>query len=157
MREVELDGFKYRTGALNAFEQYHVFRKLAPLFSGMGESFTQLPAMPRGENGELSEQIPPGFWQALAPVAEALSKMSMEDSEYVLGTCLKTCTRLNEMGQWARVAAPNGQPMFDDIGLMTMLNLCYEVVNDNLGNFFGVGTPNGSGQGVSLSPLNMPR
>lgn len=149
MQEVELDGIHYRTGKLDAFEQFHIFRKLAPLFSGMGETYAKLPtgASPDGT-------IPEGFWSALAPVSQALADMTKEDSEYVLRTCLKKCMRRAESGRWTPLTSTDGDLMFDDLDLMSMFNLTVAVIQDNLGAFFGGPSPNGSALGEGQAPLN---
>jgi hypothetical protein len=149
MAEIELNGIQYRTGQkISAMDQFHVFRKLSPVMSGMGETFNQ---MPRTQ----ADGAPPpaGFWQALRPGAQALADMTKDDSEFVLYTCLRNTMRDNGAGGWARVMADNGALMFEDIDAWTMLQLTWAVIQDNLGSFFDEPLPNGSaGEGYpSLS------
>jgi hypothetical protein len=157
MAEIELNGIQYRTGQkISAMDQFHVFRKLSPVMSGMGETFNQMPRThPATEAGVTEADSPPpaGFWQALRPGAQALADMSKEDSEFVLYTCLRNTMRDNGAGGWARVMADNGAMMFEDIDAWTMLQLTWAVIQDNLGSFFGEPLPNGSaGEGYpSLS------
>src|SRR6266566_5255373 len=65
MQEIEINGKNYRVGRLNAIDQWHVFRKLAPVLSGLGQTFSSLPSL------------------------------SDDDTEYVLRKCLAACTRHN--------------------------------------------------------------
>lgn len=152
MQEIELGGIQYRTGdKMNTFDQFHVFRKLAPLMSGLGETFNQMPQTTDSEGA-----MPTGFWQALGPGAQALSDMSKEDSEFVLRTCLRNTMRANGVGGWARVMADSGAMMFDDIDAFTMLQLAWAVIQDNLGGFFGGPSPNGSaGEGFQPPSLSL--
>jgi hypothetical protein len=153
MQELELGGHKYRTvSKIPAFDQLFIFRKVAPLWSGVGESFTLMPRT----NGDGTGPLPRGFWKALGPGAQALSDMSREDSEEVIKLCLKTCQRDNEHGSWARVMTDSGQLMFEDIDVMTMLQLAWAVIEENLGNFFAAPSPNGSaGEVVSPPSLSL--
>jgi hypothetical protein len=148
--ETEIDGVKYRSERkLTAFEQFHVFRKMAPLISGMGETFIQLP--PDWLTALTTGNYPPGFWQALEPVAMAIAQMSKEDSEFVIRTSLVTCLRQNSNGSWAKLTTPTGDFMFEDIDLMVMLQLTVAVVMDNLGRFFTAPLPQVSGNGATAS------
>jgi hypothetical protein len=153
MQELEVDGIKYRTGGkLSAFEQFHVFRKLTPVISGLIESFsTHKTAREKaGPNGE-AEAIDKEFWSAVGPVAKAISEMSKEDSEYVLQTCLKAVQRFAPPNSWVNLTTPQGHMMFEDVDLGSMLQLTYAVLEDNLGNFFRSGLANSSAAAQSLT------
>jgi len=151
MQEVEYNGIKYRTGKLDAFKQFHLFRKLMPLFSGMGET-AAMQVM--GGETEVNENAV--RWAALGPISQAVSEMSQSDSEFILRTCLSVCLRQNPTGQWVKFTAPNGELMFEDLDLMGMLQLTFAVIQDNLGNFFPAQNPNGSGGGTTVSVTNPP-
>lgn len=71
---------------------------------------------------------------AFGPLVEAIAKMSTEDSEYVLNTCLDTCTRQQAGGGWQRLRV-SGRFLFDDIDMQIMMRLVVEVVKENLSNF----------------------
>jgi Phage tail assembly chaperone protein, TAC len=143
MQEVEIGGNRYRTGKLDAFKQFHLFRKLMPVLSGMGETFSDMP------EGEV--QVNEKFWSAMGPVATAVAEMSQQDSEFILKTCLQTVSLWNG-ATWVRITAANGDLMFEDIDMMGMLQLTFEVIKDNLGSFFGAPLPNGSAAGESTFP-----
>jgi hypothetical protein len=97
--EVEVGGHRYRIGHLDAKKQFHVARRIAPILAGMGKGATTKSENPM-------EQI--------APIAEALSKMSEEDVDYVLDTCLAVCLRAQASGEYAPVVARAGGLMFQD-------------------------------------------
>jgi hypothetical protein len=140
MQEVELNGVKYRSGKLDAFKQFHLVRKLMPLFSGLGETFSGM-----------GDQVAQGeFWHSLGPIAQAVADMSTEDSEWCLKTCLGAVTMFNGR-TWVPITTPQGQLMFDDMDMSTMIQLAFTVIQDNLGNFFPVPQPNGLDTGMAPS------
>lgn len=151
MQEVEIDGKKYRTSKLDAFKQYHLMRKLLPLFSGLGESFARQAPVMNG-NGEVPQT---NFWASLAPVASAISEMSMEDSEWILKTCL-TAVSVHNGRSWAPLTTPSGQLMFEDTEMTTLVQIALTVVQDNLGNFFPVPQLNGLDRAESASASPTP-
>jgi hypothetical protein len=128
-QELQINDISYRSGKLTAFQQFHLFRKLMPLFSGLGETAAQNIANAAAGVGQVR-------WSGMGPIAQAISDMSQQDSEFILKTCLSVCTRRNPAGQWGRVTAPNGELMFEDIDMMGMMQLTFAVIQDNLGSFF---------------------
>jgi len=154
-QELRINDIDYRTGKLDAFRQFHLFRKLMPLFSGMGETAATQIARAAAAAGAPDEVVQ---WSSLGPIAQAVSEMSQADSEFIIKTCLAVCTRKNPTGQWVRVTAPNGELMFEDIDLMGMLQLTFAVIQGNLGGFFPARLPNDSGQGEAQqsTPLTPP-
>jgi hypothetical protein len=148
MEELELGGTWYRTGKLDAFKQFHLFRKLMPLFSGMGETAAVRIAREAGANNEVLN------WAGLGPIAQAVAEMSQADSEFIIKTCLTVCQRKNPTGQWVRVTTPQGDLMFEDIDLQVMLQLSFSVIQDNLAPFFPGRSLNGSG--AEVAPASNP-
>lgn len=120
----EVGGQQYRIGRLDAKKQFHVARRLAPLLAGLGGAL-------QGESK--------GFAELVAPIAYALSKMSDEDTDYVIDTCLAVIQRQSN-NQWASVMVRNGGLMFQDIDMAQMLQLTVAVIQGNLGNFFPAGS-----------------
>ncbi|SAL25717.1 phage tail assembly chaperone [Caballeronia telluris] len=120
---VEISGQQYRIGRLDAKRQFHVARRLAPLLAGLGGAL----------KGEAK-----GFAEMVSPIAEALAKMSDEDTDYVLDTCLLVVQRQSGQG-WQSVMVKNGGLLFQDIDLPAMLQLTVAVIQQNLGSFFPAG------------------
>jgi hypothetical protein len=141
MQELEIGMRKYRTGKLDAFKQFHLVRKLLPLFSGLGETTATL-----SPSGDAS------FWNSLGPVAQAISDMSVEDSEWIIKTCLSMCSTFNGR-TWVPVMTPQGDFMFEDMDLQAMLQLAFAVIQDNLGAFFPAPQTNGLGGEASTEAL----
>ena len=124
MAETTINGEVYRTGKLNAMEQFHVVRRLLPIFSELGASITQI-------NGSGYSEM--NFLQALAG---AVSKLSDEECEFVIAKCLTHCQR-QQGPAWANVwnvAAKRLQ--FDDMDMQIMLNLTTIILQENLAGFF---------------------
>ena len=137
MTEINISGTPYRIGKLDAFKQFHVARRLAPIQLAMGLSAEALTK----KAGEATEE------QMLAaimgPIATELAKMPQADVDYILHTCLAVCSRGDQAGAFAPVLAQNGALMFSDIGMVQMIRLTIEVIRNNLGDFFAL-APGGS-------------
>lgn len=127
MSEFEIGGQNYRIGKLTPFQQFHVVRRLAPVLSGM--------AMVK-EEGDVT------FSQLLVPIANAIAKMSDEDCDFILFTCLGVVQRQQQTA-WAGVYRTGTQVlMFDDIDLTSMMQIAVKVIQENLGSFFSAGVAN---------------
>jgi len=71
---------------------------------------------------------------AFGPIAQAISKMSDEDFNFVLNSCMDTATR-QDGEKWARIRAQGGGFMYEDIDLPVMMQITYKTLAENLGNF----------------------
>lgn len=156
MSEIELSGHRYMVSKMNVFDQAHVARKVAPVIAGMGRGYaTALSHLPdAGRNGEDPSPASQNevIFEALLPITEILAKMSDEDVNYVLKKCLSVCARHNGE-QWVAMTR-NGNLMFEDTDLSTLVQLVMEVVKDNLNpSLFGLILPFSAG-GAPASPLN---
>ena len=76
------------------------------------------------------------FETLLPRIADVLSSLSEEDTNAIIHPCLSVVSR-KHMDGWTPVFN-SGQLMFDDIDLLTMLQLVARVVADSLGNFLPV-------------------
>lgn len=109
----------YRSGKLDAFKQFHIGRRLAPLQAGLAEAA-------QGESV--------GFTPALAG---AIAGMSDADCDYILQACLGVVQRQQDSG-WANILAAGSKTlMFHDIDVGAMLEIAGHVITENLGGFFG--------------------
>lgn len=126
MMTLQVAGHDYQVGKLNALQQFHVTRRLGPTLLILGISMDMLR---QGMKVELSDLV-----AHAGPVVEFLSKMSDEDSEYVIFTCLAVVKR--KQGEaWADVLAGGKQLMFADMDFAVMIRLVVAVLKENLGNF----------------------
>ncbi len=120
--ELTLNDTQYRISKLNVFEQLKVARKLLPLFAEMATDYEAI-----------QESLESAAQSMLPKMAEVISRMSEEDCNAIIHPCLEVVSREHMKG-WVPVFA-HGTLAFDDIELMTMLQLVARVVADSLGNF----------------------
>ncbi|WP_322080196.1 phage tail assembly chaperone [Burkholderia cenocepacia] len=154
--EIELSGKRYQIGKLNAMQQFHVSRRIAPIIPSMipvlmkfyaeiersrnAAANAALGMLAAGEDASAAEQRDVlGLVDSIAPVlqpfADALAGLKDEDAEYVFGTCLSVVERQHQNG-WAKVwSAAHKTSLFDDMDMGAMLPLVVRVVVENLGPF----------------------
>ncbi|WP_370426141.1 phage tail assembly chaperone [Pantoea vagans] len=125
--EFEIKGVNYRASKLSVFDQLKVSRKLLPVLAGMLGDFQGIKAAAQG--GDVNKAIE----TALPKIADSLAEMSEEDTNAIIFPCLSVVARQNGK-VWAPVMV-QGELMFDDIDLMSMLQIVGRVVGDSLGNF----------------------
>ncbi|WP_276724201.1 MULTISPECIES: phage tail assembly chaperone [Pantoea] len=125
--EFEIKGVQYRTAKLSVFDQLKVSRKLLPVLAGMLADFQGIKAAAEGGNVYKTMET------ALPKIADSLAGMSDEDTNAIIFPCLSVVSRKNG-NTWAPVMS-QGALMFDDIDLMSMLQMVGRVVGDSLGNF----------------------
>lgn len=139
--EFEVSSKTYRAEKMNAFKQLHVARKLAPVLSGLAPLFMSVSSAP--DDANMAEVIAGHGESVLGPLAAAVSSMPDADAESIVMTCLDVVVR-QDSGTWARVTAPGGGLMFQDIDLSEMLQITAKVIQDSLSGFF-TGLPGASG------------
>ena len=130
MNELELNGQIYRLGRLNAMQQFHVSRKLAPVLP------TVLPLLASIESGSLMRALdgqPEELASASHLFAQSLSDMSDDNAEYIIATCLASVMR-QQGNAWGAVWR-EGCCMFDDMDLCVVGQLVFKVLKQSLGGF----------------------
>ena len=146
MAEFEIDGNQYRTTRrLSAFDQLHVARKLAPLMAKLAPTAQKAAEQPESELG---------FFSLMEPVIDGLASMSEEDVNFVTQKCLSV-TQRQQGQQWAQVSVDQGRRlMFEDIDAMGLLQIAFNVIQENLGNFMRApsSTSQSPSQTASASP-----
>lgn len=146
--EFEVGGHEYRAGRLDAFQQIHVARRLAPVLGSVAAGLAPIARELFGVLGQAGDNRTGVVVALLASRAEqilaclpnlgdAISRINDEDAEYILKTCLGVVQRKAE-GGWNRVTAQNNgaiMPDFADINGAVALLIARKVVEANLGNF----------------------
>lgn len=140
--EITLNGVRYSSIRLDAFKQFHIARRLAPvvLSLGMGASLmmkfkeASASATPKTEAAEAQDDLA-AMAAAGKPIADVLAAMSDTDSEYVLKACLGAVSREQAGTCFAPILNSAGTLQYNDLGLIQMLQLTHAVVMENLGNF----------------------
>lgn len=128
--EVIVGGQSYRIGKLDAREQMHVYRRLAPILTGIGggPALAAFNAMPRGADGGIDLENADVLAGLLAPAIDAISIMPDHEVDYVLDKCLAKVERAVDGDRaWAPVFS-RGAMMYADIGLPEMLELAGRVI-----------------------------
>lgn len=129
MKEFELSGQSYRVGKLDAFKQFHLSRRIAPIIPTLIPVFVKVM-----RDGGIGEDLL-GLVEVITPFTEGLASMPDEAAEYVLTVCLSACQR--QTGQtWAPVWSQAANAcMFDDMDIAQMMQIVAHVVQDSLGSF----------------------
>ena len=108
----------FDSGRLNAFQQLHVVRRLAPV--------TERLVALAGSAGD-----PEAF---LGPLARTVGELPDADVDYILNACLDVTQIRQDTGGFARLRV-NGVVMFP-LDLTMLLGIAAHVLKDNLSGFF---------------------
>lgn len=134
---VEIRGIEYAIGEMPAMDQFHVARRLAPLFGSAIDVFIGMLS-----GGEKLDALTATINALTTPsVMQALASMKDEDGEFIIRKCLSVVTRKQDKG-WAKVTTAGGTLMFQDIRLKDMLELTAHVITENFDDFFPTSQPN---------------
>jgi hypothetical protein len=137
----EINGRKFKLNKVDAMQQFHIARRIGPLLSEI------LPVM-----GKIAKQMSNGAMEtmteeqkfdemskAAAPFMNGLSKLSDQDSEFVLFRLLNSVeVHQPEYNSWARVASHAGIAM-QDIDLPILLQAAGRALFFNLSGFLASG------------------
>lgn len=135
MADFIVNDIAYRSGKLDAMTQGLIAKRFAPAILSLGAAASmKRPA----EEGEKPSQ--PDLDSLVAPVADAISKMSDDDFIYVVSKCMAVTLRQRpgDTGYapvWNETAK---KPMFDDINVFAMITIVGQVLIDQLGDFGSV-------------------
>lgn len=133
MAEFVIAGQNYRTVKMDAWHQFHLSRKVSPFIPTLAPIFVALADSQK--DNPLSADLA-GMAQLFEPFAEAIAGMSVEDAEYVMGTCLAVTSR-QQGSTWAPVCSGQQRAiMFDDVDAGVMLQIAVTVIRESLGPFF---------------------
>lgn len=128
MTDIDIGGNSYQIGKLDAFKQFHLARRIAPVLFSLGGAVSAFLPQDGGESSDVD------VLKAIEPMVNVISKMSDADSQYVLNACLSVCSRKQGNG-YQRVFVDGSGLMFIDVDLSVMMQLVQAVIQDNLGNF----------------------
>jgi hypothetical protein len=136
-----INGETYQAVKLDAFKQFHLSRKIAPVIPTLFPVFVEI-----SKQSDLAANMDK-LALMLQPFADALANLSDEHSEYVLKTCLSAVRR--QVGdKWMPVWSDAQKVcMFDDMDLGVMVQVSMNVIQDSLGGFI---------QGLLMSQASNP-
>ena len=126
--EINLNGQNYRVGRVDAIQQFHVARRLAPIQIRMGVSGAQLAKTAEVDEVAMMAAI-------MGPIADMVATMPEADVNYIINMAMNNTMREQGEGKWARVMVSD-KMMFADIGVPQLMRLTIAFVQENLGGFF---------------------
>lgn len=134
MREFSIGERDFKLNKIDAFKQFHVVRRLAPILSDLIPMLSQIQKTMKTEQSE--EAKFEEMSKILSPILTGLSKLSDEDSDKVLRSLLSAVEMKQNPG-WARIA--NDQMiMFSDLELPLLLQLAGRSFMFNMQGFFSI-------------------
>ena len=144
MTELEIGGNAYRINSMPAMTQFHVMRKLGPVLPGivpvLAQAAAALPQADGQEDGGASAMTTVDGVAAIAmavrPLLDGLAAMADADAEYVINHCLSAVMRRDSGGKSWNAVSRDGVTMFDDIDLMTSMQIVWAVLRENYTGFF---------------------
>ncbi|WP_445497373.1 phage tail assembly chaperone [Photorhabdus sp. SF281] len=127
--EFEIDGKKYRSGKLNAFQQQDLAVALAPAIPALGPLMKKI-VTDRNDDGAT------GFEELIPYLIESINALGKSNRHEINDICLSVVSR-EQNGIWSKIYESNGQVlMFDDINGLELLKIVGVIIRDSLGNFF---------------------
>lgn len=133
LTEVEVEGHKYQIRRLDLFQQTRLVAKFGPLVTGMLRRLSATDGETLTAENALSVLF--GNADFLDSVAREIRDMPPDDIDYVIKTCFAVVSRQSGSG-WQDVLTMDGQVMFEDIGMGSMLKLVRSVVEAHAKGFF---------------------
>ncbi len=129
---VKVGPYECRISKVDAFTQFHVARRILPLFASISA----------GDLKSLAGAGKPDGDNVIMALGNAVASMKDEDSDYILKTCLSAVEisqgkNPNGSTLFSQVMV-NGVLMFDKLDLMSMIMMAWEVIKYNGGNFTAV-------------------
>lgn len=142
MTELEIGGNTYRINSMPAMTQFHVMRKLGPVLPGivpvLAQAAAALPQADGQEDGGAMATVDgvAAIAMAARPLLDGLAAMADADAEYVINHCLSAVMRRDHGGKSWNAVSRDGVTMFDDIDLMTSMQIVWAVLRENYTGFF---------------------
>lgn len=135
MQDFELGGRKFKVGKMNAFKQFHVVRRIAPILADLLPAIKEVQKINKKVDKTESEKFEEAA-QLLGPLLNGFSKLSDDDSDKVLLSLLM-CAEVQLGGAWSKVATEN-MIMVQDLELPALLQIAGRAFMFNLSSFFTV-------------------
>lgn len=132
-RDFEIGGRSFKLNKINAFKQFHIVRRIAPILAELMPALKDVAKV--SSNLNESEKLDE-FAKILSPIMMGLSKLSDADSDMVLYALLGSVEIKQEpTGNWAKVANEN-MLMMQELELPVLLQIAGRAFAYNLSGFF---------------------
>lgn len=125
--EFKIGEHSFKVGKMNAFKQFHVVRRLAPILGDLIPIMQKLEKMPAAARDE-------AMLEMLSPALTGLSKLSDEETNKILLSLLE-CVHVQQGPAWAAVVL-DGKLMFEQFDLPVLLQAAGKAFAHNLSGFF---------------------
>lgn len=139
-RDFEINGKKFKSRKLDATKQFHIVRRVTPILGDMVPAIQKLVK----EKGDLENLTEDQKFEKIVPVVMpvvlGLSKLSDQDSEYVLFGLLAAIEMEQAGGGWAPICQGT-MIMFQDLDLPVLLRIAAQAFSYNLSGFFSALPP----------------
>lgn len=136
-RTFEIGGRNFKLDKINAFKQFHIVRRIAPILAELLPAMADIAKITKSsENYSESEKLDQ-FGKIAGPVMNGLSKLSDSEADKVLFGLLSSVEVQQSAGNWAKVAN-DSMLMIQDIELPVMLQIAGKAFMFNLSGFFAV-------------------
>lgn len=122
---IVVNNIEYSIGKLDVKKQFHIGRRLAPMFTAWMAASGVLSS-----GGKKEKSVT----DIAGPIVDALADMSDVDADFIIDGCLDVIRRKDGTG-WQRVRA-KGVMMYEDIDAVDMIQLVVAVVNRDIAGFF---------------------
>ncbi|WP_342111742.1 phage tail assembly chaperone [Methylobacterium sp. SI9] len=123
----------FRHAPLNAADEFHCVRRVAPVVKNAGLLATALAA--KDGEGEPGERIA-GVIEGGAPLFQAFADMTEEDASYVMERCM-SATEMLDGEIWVPTWDPEIKaPAIPSLRMIHVLRICYSVLKDAIAVFF---------------------
>lgn len=120
--EFEISGHIYKVSKIDAKTQFHIVRRLAPIFSKLKSLFSK-------ENSDKGTDV-------FNELANVIAGMSDDDAEYCIFSLLKAVQRKQEGGLGYGKVSIDNNLMYQDINMQIMLQLAWKALSYNMSDFF---------------------
>jgi hypothetical protein len=135
-RDFEIGGRKFKLSKIDAFKQFHIVRRIAPLLSDLLPAMKDIQKVQTHAESMSEEQKLDEFAKIAAPLMTGLAKLSDEDSNRVLFGLLESVEMQQlEHGNWMRLAQ-NQMLMAQNLELPILLQVAGRAFMYNLSGFF---------------------
>lgn len=131
--DFEFGGRKFKIGKLNAFKQFHIVRRIAPILADLLPGIGELQKI--AKKGDKTEEE--SFQESaviLTPLLTGFSRLSDTDAEFVLYGLL-SCVEVQIAGSWAKVSTES-MLMVQDMELPALIQIAGRSFMANLSGFF---------------------
>lgn len=134
-RDFEIGSRKFKLNKIDAFKQFHITRRLAPLLGELAPVMGSIAQSAKNSDLLSETEKLEQFAKLAAPVMNGLSKLSDQDADRVLYGLLSAVEIQQAAGNWARVATDSAL-MMQDLELPVLLQCAGRAFMFNLSGFF---------------------